>query len=104
LHSISASQKELIQCFDYSVLKGEILIRNRMEGDSIYISKVGKKKLKKYFIDEKIPRNIREQVPLVLVNNEVIWIVGYRIDERYKAVGKTKKVLKLSFDWDQNFI
>ena len=54
-------------------------------------------KLKKYFIDEKIPIDIRDQIPLVAKDKEIVWIIGYVISDKFKVTKSTKKVLKLEF-------
>lgn len=51
-------------------------------------------KLKDFFISQKIPKEERRSIPLLLSDNIIIWIVGWRIDERYKITGKTKRILK----------
>ena len=51
-------------------------------------------KLKDFFISHKIPKEERRSIPLLLSDNIIIWIVGWRIDERFKITEKTKKFLK----------
>lgn len=53
----------------------------------------GKKKLSRYFIDNKIPREKREKIPVIARGSEIIWVVGYRICETYKLSEDTKHVL-----------
>ncbi|NTV89271.1 MAG: tRNA lysidine(34) synthetase TilS, partial [Clostridiales bacterium] len=86
----------LVQFFDYDSLKMGINIRHRQEGDLFkpYLSG-GTKKLKEFFIDEKIPRDIRNRIPLVTCGKDVVWIIGYRISDKYKVTNKTEKVLRL---------
>jgi tRNA(Ile)-lysidine synthase len=57
----------------------------------------GTQKLKEFFIDHKIPRFERANIPLVISGEMIAWIVGYRIDERVKVTEKTKRVLKVTF-------
>jgi len=57
----------------------------------------GSKKLKDFFIDEKIPREERNRIPLVENNGNIIWIVGYRISEEYKVNSDTREVLALEY-------
>jgi tRNA(Ile)-lysidine synthase len=56
----------------------------------------GKKKLKNFFIDLKIPRSERSKIPLVISGGDICWVAGLRIDERFKVGDKTKKTLKLT--------
>lgn len=76
----------------------EMVVRTRKKGDYIVIdADGGTKKLKKYFIDEKIPRRERDETLLVADGNHILWVVGYRISEDVKVTPKTKKVVKLEY-------
>ncbi len=73
------------------------------KGDSfIPLGMTGKKKVSDFMIDEKIPVNLKSRVLTILSGNEIIWIVGHRIDNRYKITPDTNKVLciKLVTDAD----
>jgi tRNA(Ile)-lysidine synthase len=73
-------------------------IRSRRNGDRINPDGMqGTKKLKDFFIDEKIPRNKRDLIPVVAYENEVIWIVGKRVSEKYKITDDTKEVVVLEY-------
>jgi tRNA(Ile)-lysidine synthase len=73
-----------------------LFVRTRHEGDLFYpLGAPGKRKLKKYFIDQKIPLKEREQVPLVLAGKEIIWVVGKQISHFCRITEKTKKALVL---------
>lgn len=94
----TAEKDALIQFFDYEKLKTGINIRNRREGDIFKpLKSNGTKKLKEYFIDNKVPRGLRDNIPLVTKNNEVIWIIGYKISDKFKVTENTKSVLKLEY-------
>ena len=54
----------------------------------------GRKKLTRCMIDDKIPGEIRQEIPLVAAKDEILWIVGGRISERYKITSQTEKVLE----------
>ncbi|MGO9952530.1 MAG: tRNA lysidine(34) synthetase TilS [Dissulfurispiraceae bacterium] len=85
-----------IACLDAKKLTFPLSIRPRMSGDFFYPGGFGrKKKIQDYFVDEKIPRDERDAVPLLIENNNIAWIVGYRIDERYKVDDNTDRVLLL---------
>jgi tRNA(Ile)-lysidine synthase len=86
----------LVQFFDYERLNLGINIRHRKNGDifSPYLSK-GTKKLKEYFIDEKIPRGLRDTIPLIACGKEIIWIIGYKISDKFKVTENTKNILRL---------
>ncbi len=57
-------------------------------------------KVKDFFIGKKIPKEKRRHVPLLLSNRDIIWIVGYRIDDRYKVTKETSRVLKAVAKFD----
>lgn len=70
------------------------LIRSKRPGDWIHpLGFQGTKKLKKFFIDEKIPRDRREKTPLLVDGSEVLWIPGKRISERVKLTDETRQVV-----------
>ncbi|HEX3028065.1 MAG TPA: tRNA lysidine(34) synthetase TilS [Clostridia bacterium] len=91
-------QDGFIQFFDYEALSEGIYIRNRENGDIFKpLKSKGKKKLKEYFIDSKIPRELRDSIPLVAIGNEIVWIIGYKISDKFKVTENTKCVLKLKY-------
>jgi len=45
-------------------------------------------------IDNKIPREKRDKILLLAKNNEIIWIIGYRISDKFKVTENTKSILK----------
>ena len=54
----------------------------------------GRKKLKEFFIDKKIPREERKKLPVLTTkNNDILWIVGLRMDERFRAREDTVREL-----------
>ena len=80
-------------CFDYEKLVFPLVIRKWKSGDKFIPSGMkGFKKLSDYFIDNKINRFLKEKTLLICSNDDIIWVIGHRIDERYKATSKTKKM------------
>jgi len=83
---------------DKDKVKGDILIRNRLPGDKfIPIGASGSKKLKDFFIDMKIQREKRDLIPVICDAEDIIWVVGFRQDERFKIERTTSKVLILQY-------
>jgi len=75
----------------------QLLIRTRKPGDLFYpLGAPGKKKLKDYFIDRKLPREIRDNIKLVISGKEIIWVVGCEISHLVRVTEDTKHVLMLS--------
>lgn len=73
-------------------------IRNRRDGDIFKpLKSNGTKKLKEYFIDNKIPREVRSTIPLIALNKDIVWVIGNKISDNYKVTDNTKMVLKITF-------
>ncbi len=82
--------------FDLQALSLPLKIRPRHEGDFFYPRGLGKKKkLQDFFVDEKVPRDSRDAVPIVVSGNDILWIAGYRSDERFRPSEQTEKIVKL---------
>jgi tRNA(Ile)-lysidine synthase len=92
-------QNEFTQYFDLDLfIKKKRYIRNRNNGDWIIpYGFRGKKKIKDFFIDSKVPKYIRNEIPLIASDSEIIWIIGYRINNKYKVTKKTNQILKVRF-------
>lgn len=71
-------------------------IRKKREGDYFHPAGMdGKKKLSKYFKDEKYSLLDKENQWLLISNNEVVWVIGKRTDKRFLATKETNKILKI---------
>ncbi|ERI91472.1 tRNA(Ile)-lysidine synthetase [Clostridiales bacterium oral taxon 876 str. F0540] len=93
---IDFKERDYVKYFDYDKLKQKITVRSRREGDRfIPFGMKGNKKLKDLFIDLKIPKEQRENIPLICFDDEIAWIVGYRISENYKVDKNTKNILEI---------
>lgn len=75
--------------FDYDKIVGGLFVRNRRDGDRIYINHIGTQKLKKFFIDNKIPRNDRNLIPLICDEQSIVWIVGKRASGHHEVTNDT---------------
>jgi tRNA(Ile)-lysidine synthase len=53
----------------------------------------GSKKIKDYFIDEKIPKEERDRIPLITDKENILWVVGWRSSDLYKITADTKNIL-----------
>lgn len=90
------SKNKNIALFDSEKL-GNLTIRTFMNGDRFMpLGMKEKMKLKDFFISSKIPKEKRRTIPLLLSDNDIIWVIGLRIDERVKITKDTKKVLKVT--------
>lgn len=87
-----------IRYFDYDKIQGKLYIRNRRNGDRfIPFGMQGSKKLKDYFIDEKISRDLRNKIPLIVDEENILWVIGYRTSDLYKITKVTKRVLAIEY-------
>lgn len=86
------------EIFDLESVTMPIAVRLRKNGDTISpLGTQGHKKLKDLFIDKKVPLNERDTIPIVIMNDQPIWVIGICIDNRVKITPHTKKILKLAF-------
>ncbi|MCF6130164.1 tRNA lysidine(34) synthetase TilS [Flavobacterium sp. AS60] len=83
---------------DEDKLQFPLEIRKWQEGDWFYPHGMnGKKKLSKFFKDEKFSLLDKSNTWLLCSENQIVWIVGKRQDERFKVVEKTTKILKINY-------
>ena len=91
-------QNPYTKWFDYDKIKDTVQIRHREPGDYITIDRNGgTQKLKQYFINEKIPKEIRNEIWLAADGNHIIWIIGYRQNQAYQITEDTRKILEIEF-------
>jgi tRNA(Ile)-lysidine synthase len=82
---------------DADALKFPLILRHWREGDYFYpFGMQGKKKLSKFFKDEKIPVFEKEKIWLLCSENKIIWVVGYRADRRFQVLPHTQHLLKFT--------
>ena len=79
---------------DAELLVYPLTVRAWEQGDYFYpLGMKTRKKLSDFFINEKVPLNRKNEVPVLINGNgDIIWVGGYRLSERYKVNDKTKKV------------
>lgn len=89
-------------CLDAARVGVDLQVRRRRPGDRFVPLGMGQpKKLHDFMVDEKIPRGERDRVPLVATPKDIVWVVGYRIDDRFKVTEDTRRVLRLRFRPEQ---
>jgi tRNA(Ile)-lysidine synthase len=73
-----------------------LTIRNWKKGDSFQpLGMKGRKKLSDFWIDRKVPQSKRKNIPLILKDDQIVWIAGHEIDDRFKVTSETRKILKI---------
>lgn len=96
-------EKMYTKWLDYDKMKGNVVLRNRQPGDYMIINEAnGRKKLKNYFIDEKIPQKDRDHLLLLACGPEILWVIGYRINAYYKVSSDTKEIIKIQVQGGNN--
>ncbi len=73
--------KEQLFCY-YNVydnvnINANIKVRSRQNGDKITLNNLGTKKLKDYFIDKKVPSNLRDVTPIISLGDDVLWVIDF---------------------------
>ncbi len=85
-----------VEYIDFDKIKLPLYLRNPQKGDKFRpLNMRGEKKLSDFFIDEKVPNYLRGRVPVLECRDGIIWVCGYRIDDRYKISRNTKQILRL---------
>ena len=83
---------------DIDTLKFPLKLRKWEQGDAFYpLGMQGKKLLSDFFIDIKLNRFEKENKWLLLSGEEIVWVVGMRLDNRYRITSKTKRVLRIEY-------
>lgn len=81
---------------DYAIVSEPLVVRTWRRGDRFTpLGMTGTMKLHDFFVNEKIPRTERDRVPIVTAGGTIAWVVGRRIDERFKVTEATETVLRL---------
>lgn len=76
-----------------------LTLRRWKSADYFYPLGMGmkKKKLSRFLIDQKIPLHLKDKIWIVACGQKIVWISGFRLDERFKINSHTKKVLQIIF-------
>jgi len=91
-------QNNLVAHFDLLRAGTELSVRPRRPGDRFQPLGMNQaKKLYEFMVDAKIPRSWRGRIPIVYSPQQIVWVVGWRIDDRVKTTTASKDVLRLEF-------
>jgi tRNA(Ile)-lysidine synthase len=82
---------------DFDKVEFPLVLRKRQKGDFFFpIGLNGKKKVSKFFKDEKCSLIDKENTWLLCSKNDIVWVLGMRLDDRFKVTKTTSKILKIS--------
>ncbi|MBI4733665.1 MAG: tRNA lysidine(34) synthetase TilS [Rubrobacteridae bacterium] len=86
----------MIAHLDADKIEGRLIVRSRRPGDSFRpFGSEGEKKLQDYFVDVKLARRKRDRVPVITMGEDIVWVAGYRMDNRFRVTAATRRVLVL---------
>ena len=76
----------------------ELFVRRRQQGDRFQpLGMDMTKELKHFMVDARIPLSWRDYIPLVCSTEQILWVVGWRIDDRVKVTESTRSIIRLEF-------
>ncbi|MCX2739684.1 tRNA lysidine(34) synthetase TilS [Pontibacter anaerobius] len=91
--------KPHVAALDADLLKFPLKLRSWQEGDwFVPLGMNGKKKISDFLIDKKVPANLKSQTLLLISDQSVAWVVGQRLDNRFKVTEKTERVVEISIE------
>ena len=91
------SNDPAIAAMDYDRLTFPLTLRNWQQGDYfVPLGMQGRKKVSDYMIDEKIPVKLKSKLMVLVSDNEIVWLVGHRLDNRYKITKTTQMVYQVT--------
>ena len=94
--NFTISTESNVACLDYDELEFPLLIRKWRQGDYFQpLGMTGYKKVSDFFINEKIPLHEKGNTWFLCSGKKIVWIIGHRIDNRFKVNRETKTVLKI---------
>lgn len=102
LSDISNQMKNVI-FVDENKIQFPLTIRKWKEGDYFYPTGMqGKKKVSKYFKDEKFTLFQKQDAWILESNNQIVWIIGHRADERFKVENTTQTIIQITYNNEEN--
>jgi tRNA(Ile)-lysidine synthase len=90
-------QTRLVACLDYDLLKFPLRVRRWKKGDYFYpLGMKGRKKISDFFVDQKWTLFEKDRAWLLTSGGEVAWIIGHRVDDRFKVTDGTTTIYQIT--------
>ena len=93
--SIFCNTDKFTAYFDSGKIKDSLFLRSPKKNDVFQpLGMQKEKKLSRFFIDKNVPRHVRKTVPILICNNQIAWVAGIQISEKFKVERNCRKVLQ----------
>lgn len=100
--TMNIPQNQYTKWFDYGKMSKSLRVRTRQTGDYFTFNEaLAKKSVQDYMVEQKIPRQKRDEIFLLAEGSQILWIVGYRIGSYYKVSTETQYILQVRFRGEQ---